>query len=83
MSSLAAAGVVVLGAVGYFCLFRPESVQKWFQKQHDKSGKLVQNWPLSKFIFQPWYPTYLWLIGVVACAMATFLAYAVYSTLTR
>jgi hypothetical protein len=76
-------GAVFLASIGFFCLLRPVSVQHWFQTQHNRSNKFVQNLPFSKHIFKAWYPTYLRFMGVFAWLLAVFFAYAVYSTLVR
>jgi hypothetical protein len=71
-------GAIFLASVGSFCLLKPVIVQHWFQRQHNRSPKFVQNLPLSKLIFKAWYPTYLRFWGVFAWLFAAFFAYAVY-----
>ena len=74
---------VFLVFVGAFCVFKPTSIQAWLQRRHNKSNKFVQNYPLAKLIFKPWYPTYLRVMGVWAWMFALIFAYAAFSTLTR
>ena len=74
-------GAIFLASIASLCLFRPVSVQQWFQRRHNASNKFVQNWPFSKLIFKAWYPTYLRFMGVLAWILTVFFAYAVYSTL--
>jgi hypothetical protein len=69
--------------VGAFCIFKPESMQAWFQKRYNTSNKFVQNYPFAKMILKPWYPTYLRFMGVWAWMCALFFAYAVFSALAR
>jgi hypothetical protein len=77
------AAAVFLALVGSFCIFKPERMQAWCQRQHNSSNKFFQNYPFAKLIFKPWYPTYLRFMGVWAWMFALFLAYAVFSTLAR
>jgi hypothetical protein len=60
-----------------------DSMQAWFQKRHQSSNKFVQNYPLAKLIFKPWYPTYLRFMGVWAWMFAFFFAYTVFRILAR
>jgi hypothetical protein len=76
----AVASAIFLAFVGSFCLLKPLSVQRWVQRQYDKSNRFVQNWPFSKLIFKPWYPTYLRLMGVITLVFAVLLGYMVYLT---
>jgi hypothetical protein len=81
-TSAAIAGVF-LALVGALYIFKPESMQAWFQKRRNRSNKFVQNYPFAKLIFKPWYPTYLRFMGVWAWMFALFFAYAVFRTLAR
>jgi hypothetical protein len=76
------AAAICLAFVGAFCIFKPERMQAWLQRRHNRSNKFVQNYPFAKLIFKPWYPTYLRFMGVWAWMFALFFAYAVFSTLT-
>ena len=78
-----AAAAVVLAFVGAFCIFRPERIQGWLQRRHNRGSRFVQNYPLARLVFKPWYPTYLRFMGVWAWMFALFFAYVVFSTLTR
>jgi len=82
-SAAAEVACVFLALVGALCIFKPESMQAWFQKRHSRSNKFVQNYPFAKLIFKPWYPTYLRFMGVWAWMFALFFAYAAFSTLGR
>jgi hypothetical protein len=80
-ATLAAVACVFLALVGAVCIFKPENMQAWFQRRHNRSNKFVQNYPFAKLIFKPWYPTYLRFMGVWAWMFALFFAYAVFRTL--
>ena len=56
---------VFLAFVGTLCVFRPVHVQGWFQRQHNKSNKFVQNYPFARLVFKPWYPAYLRFMEVL------------------
>jgi hypothetical protein len=81
MVSATVVGAIFAATIGSFCLLKPVSVQHWFQRQHNRSNKFVQNLPFSKLIFKPWYPTYLRFMGVFVWMFAVFFGYVVYLTL--
>jgi hypothetical protein len=62
---------VALAVVGCLCLAKSDKMAAYTRGRYFKMNKFFQKWPFANMVLEPWYPTYLRLVGlfVVACAL--------------
>jgi hypothetical protein len=77
-----ATGAVMCALLGTLFVIRPKGVQRWFQARHNESN-FFKHCPFSTFIFKPWYPTYLRLMGAWIWIFALVFGYALWALIRQ
>ena len=66
---------LILGALGVFCIAKPDKFASFARRRYLRSSRFTQNFPFANIVMKSWYPTYLRCMGVFVLLFAAVLIY--------